>query len=189
MYHIKEDRRSQRSAWAIYEAVAELLRKKGWEEVTVAEIQRVSKVSRATFYRHFDHLADVLAWQCDVLFAKMYEEYQLPKEEKARGAYDFVAHLLKYWTLHSEVLELLLKVHRADIIYDCHVRYFQRFAREMCLPTEEGEAYAYGMGMRSGLLVGVLTVWLHNRKRQSAEEIFEILKKQMEQWRKSDILI
>lgn len=60
MYHIKNDKRAEKSAKLICDAMLQLISTKSFSEITVSDIQRVSSVSRSTFYRCFDCLADVL---------------------------------------------------------------------------------------------------------------------------------
>ena len=45
------------------------------------------------------------------------------------------------------------------------------------------------MDLRSGLMLGVLSVWLRNRKKQNAEELFLIIRNELEIWRKGDFAI
>ena len=45
------------------------------------------------------------------------------------------------------------------------------------------------MDLCSGLMLGVLSVWLRNRKKQNAEELFLIIKDELEIWRQSDFAI
>ena len=40
------------------------------------------------------------------------------------------------------------------------------------------------MDLRSGLMLGVLSVWLRNRKKQNAEELFLIIRNELEIWRR-----
>ena len=70
MYHIKEDKRAQASVELICDGLKRCLKEKSFESVTISDIQRVSGVSRSTFYRNFDRIEDVLALMCDSTNAK-----------------------------------------------------------------------------------------------------------------------
>ena len=75
MHHVKNDKRSQTSANAIYEALLKLLKSNSFDTITVSSICEASNISRATFYRNFDILEDVLAWYGDLLIRKLIANY------------------------------------------------------------------------------------------------------------------
>lgn len=54
------DKRISKTNSAIYAALAELLKKKDFDDLTVEDILVCSKVSRSTFYAHFKTKGDVL---------------------------------------------------------------------------------------------------------------------------------
>ena len=72
MYHIKEDKRAQASVELICGGLRRCLKEKSFESVTISDIQRVSGVSRSTFYRNFDRMEDVLALMCDRVFEEAF---------------------------------------------------------------------------------------------------------------------
>lgn len=151
----------------IYTTLTTLLKQKSFQRITVSDIQRVSSVSRATFYRHFDHLTDVLAWRCEQYFAEMFSNYHGSTE----NTYKFIHYLLEYWFFHHEILEILVNIHRIDIIYECHLNCFKSFIEQRILTQIPLEDYDYAMGIRSGMMVGILFVWLKGRKKTIAGRI------------------
>ena len=62
MYHIANDPRARKSAELIAHSVLALSKNKSANQLSIAAIQRVSSVSRSTFYRLFDTPVDVLLW-------------------------------------------------------------------------------------------------------------------------------
>ena len=190
MYHIKPDKRAQKSAALICDALFACLKEKPFQEITITDIQRTSFVSRATFYRHFDELADVLSYYCHQRFLEAFSAYTPVETGEGEAVYHFSRYFLNYWFAHRDILELLLSLNRLDIIYDCHLRYFEllleKEAPGLSFPAE---AYDYMTGIRSGIMVGVLLAWLKGGKKQSAEEVFGILQAQFEFWRTSETFI
>lgn len=65
MFHIKNDKRSQSSAQAIYQGLISLSKQRPFNSITVSAICEESKVSRATFYRNFDIIEDIFMWRID----------------------------------------------------------------------------------------------------------------------------
>lgn len=177
MYHIKKDKRSQKSAALIYEGLQQCMQKKPFDQITITDIQRASFVSRATFYRHFDQLSDVLYWRCDQCFAEVLENYVSVKDD----IYHFVHYFLDYWYSHGEILELLLAAQRIDIIYDCHMNHMERFFRQTAAGVDfPAEHYPYFCGIRSGIMIGILLPWLKDKKSQSIDSLFPIIRSQID---------
>ncbi len=190
MYHIKNDKRSQKSAALILEALLACLKEKPFAELTVTDIQKASFVSRATFYWHFDTLSDVLYWYCDQCFLEAFSNYTPMESEAHQEIYHFSRYFLDYWLEHSDILELLLSLNRLDIIYDYHLHHFEilmrKYADRLSFPKEH---FDYLVGIRSGIMAGVLMAWLRGGKKQSVEAVFAILKQQFAFMRESEPFI
>lgn len=118
----------------------------------------------------------------------MFQNYINSHPAPAKG-YEFVQYLLTYWENNSEILEILLHINCTDIIYESHLKNFRTFSAPISPSYSNGAHYEYVMGLRSSLMVGVLSVWLSNHKKQSAEELFAIIKNELVIWRKSDFVI
>lgn len=89
MFHIKPDKRSQTSAKLIVGGLYACLAVKPFSGISISDIQRESSVGRATFYRLFDTVTDVLEYECDNVFRNMLQTYreQTP-DGKAGAAYE-----------------------------------------------------------------------------------------------------
>lgn len=187
MYHIKPDKRAHTSAELLYQGLCQCLQQKAFAKISVQDLQQASSVSRATFYRHFDSIIDILHWRCNQQFIEMWSAYQpTPKA----NLYDFAQYLLTYWTENSQVLEILLSINRIDIIYACHVDNLLLFQKNylsaLSLPMQHSQ---YFMGIRTGIMIGILMTWLQNGKQESVEEVLEIVKNQFEFIRQTEFLI
>lgn len=73
MYHIPNDKRAQKSADLIAQGLYKSLEKKPLNNIKVNDIYLNSYVSRATFYRLFDSVYDVLQYQCDSIVDEIAE--------------------------------------------------------------------------------------------------------------------
>ena len=71
MYHIKNDQRAIRSSQLLYEALANLMREKSFDTITVTDLVETAQVGRTTFYRNFDSIEDILHMRCDQVFDEM----------------------------------------------------------------------------------------------------------------------
>lgn len=175
MYHIKDDKRSRASAELIYQGLAQILRWKPFDFVTVTDVLRISGVGRATFYRNFDNLIDVLQMKCDQCFQEVLTRY-LEEHTTAQEPQAFLIHFFRYWIEHRELLELLVAMNRQDIIYASHFKYSTpitaRFLPEVDTKSEE---YVYFMTMRTSITVGVLTAWVKTGRSKTPEQLVELL--------------
>ncbi|MCR3761566.1 TetR/AcrR family transcriptional regulator C-terminal domain-containing protein [Clostridium felsineum] len=180
MYHIKEDKRAKTSANMIYQGLSYCLKKKTFDKITITDIQQASTVGRATFYRGFDHLIDVLHWQCDCCFQDMttiFFKNEVYKHKKE----GLLLCFLDYWTEHSTILEQLLSINRVDIIYACHQKnsltILDFFGKLQPLPNT---SYEYFITIRSSIFIGILLVWIKHGKKETSSQLLHIISKQID---------
>ncbi|MGN1367451.1 MAG: TetR/AcrR family transcriptional regulator [Aristaeellaceae bacterium] len=177
MYHISSDKRAKQSAELIYEGLRKCLQKKTFDQITVTDLQKESGVARTTFYRAFDNIADVLYWKCDTCFREVLAEYApkcFPDEM------ELALHYFGYWMHHSDILELLVKINRQDMIYACHMKNAEILqSRYGELPGMYEAHNRYFMPIRTGITISILTTWLAGGRKENPEEIGQILRNQI----------
>ncbi len=177
MYHIKNDKRAKESAEIIYKGLQECLKSKQFDLITISDIQRTSSVARSTFYRCFDNLSDVLYWKCDTCFNEVLFGYA---PCSIFDELDFAKHYFKYWMNNSSILELLIKINRQDIIYACHMKNAEimkeQFGQIPNLPIKHPN---YFMAIRTGFTISVLTACLVGGRKESVDEIIDIIEEQL----------
>lgn len=185
MYHIKDDKRAIKSSKLIYDGLITCMKEKKFDKITITDIQKASSVGRATFYRHFDNLSDVLLWKCDIsfhdLFVEIIEEDATSTVDHSTEKYYFMSYLFDYWTTHIAILEQLLNINRMDIIFQCHYKnsiiITEYFRGKFDLPDTN---YEYYMGLRIGAFIGVLITWITNGKKENSRELVKIIIEQYE---------
>lgn len=178
MYHVKQDPRASVSANLIYGALAQLLEVKPFGKLTVTEVLIKSTVSRATFYRSFDHLLDVLHWKFDTEFALFVETF-VAKLELAKGPLDsdsLTLHYFNFWFNHREILNILYRTGHTDLIYSAFFNQSKPLTRVL-LPdfSMEDEEYDYFVAVRAGTMLGILIQWISSGMIHTPEEISRIL--------------
>lgn len=177
MHHVPADKRAQRSAELIYDALRACLEEKSFDRITVSDLQRVSGVARTTFYRAFDDVSDVLSWKCEACFDEALSGFEpLDFVNEAELAQRFFA----YWVEHSDILELLKRVERPDIIFAAHMRSAEalqtRFGKLPGVTETQGK---YFMAIRSGILMSVLGTWMQSGRKESPQELMEMVRLQI----------
>ena len=72
-YGLDMDRRQRKTRDAIFNAFIQLLSKKNYNNITVAEIIELADVGRATFYAHFETKDFLLKALCEELFVHLFD--------------------------------------------------------------------------------------------------------------------
>lgn len=177
MYHISNDKRAIQSSELIYNGLLECIKKKPFDQITISDLQKASGIARSTFYRAFDNIADVLYWKCDTCFHEVLGNYQ-PK--LFEGEIDLACHYFQYWMNHSDILELLIQINRQDIIYACHMKNAEllqeQFGQIPGMPIKHGN---YFIAIRTGFTISILTTWLRGGRKETPEELVEIMEEQL----------
>src|SRR3954468_5964455 len=98
-----QDRRVQRTQQLLREALFALIRKKGFEMLTVQDIIDRANVGRATFYAHFDNKEDLLLSGFDVLRASLRKRQREALSSQSGAderlfaySYDLLSHVNEY---------------------------------------------------------------------------------------------
>lgn len=177
MYHLCNDKRAERSAQLIYDGLMALLKEKPFDQITQSDIQQTTGVARTTIRRNFDSLIDVLYWRCDCCFRRAMrvgEEIETPDEN------ELIRHFFAYWMENSDILALLMKLNRPELIYACHLENAKKLAQKFGeLPNmTETEAH-YFLAIRTGITIAVLRVWLDGGRKETPEELLNLVRAQM----------
>lgn len=178
MYHIKEDLRAVKSAEFLYEGLTRCMKNKDFDKISITDITKESTVSRATFYRNFDTVIDILYWKCDQLFKKVLTDYvtQEPKLDNPNNLINYVFH---FWVEHVDVLEILIKERRIDIIFNTFLNNADIAMRYIYDKLNIPELnYKYFISTRVGIFIGVFQTWIEEGKKESADELVRIIEEQ-----------
>lgn len=177
MYHIPDDKRAQKSSELIFNGFLKCIKKKSFDLISISDLQRESGVARSTFYRLFDNMSDILYWKCDTCFR---EVLSTGTPEMFLNELDLAEHYFSYWFTHSEILELVIAINRQDIIYACHMKNAeilqQKYGQLKGLNIRHGN---YFMAIRTGFTISILTAWLKGGKKETLEELLQIIKEQL----------
>ena len=184
MYHIKSDKRSIQSGEWIYTALAIIMQEKKYSQITVTELVEKAKLGRATFYRNFDLVDDVLRMKCDQEFSGLHaylmEYYKSSVKTEIGNKAIFLKPFLRYWYLHSSVIELLIKADKIEIINDSFVKLLKKmFSRTDSSHGVIWEHPDYFIAMRRGIAVNILIQWINNGMDISPDELADLIVNQM----------
>lgn len=173
MYHIKKDKRVQTSAVLIGSALIELLKEKEFNQITITDIQRVSTVGRATFYRLFDNTVDVLDYLTDRTTEKILARH---RQLRMGSAKEVVKFYIQEWMQNEVLLQAIFDSGHVDVMY----RSLQKLASEggrYFFPGLElsQKQMDYIVSLASNAMVGGLSAWILHGKSETAEDVYGYL--------------
>lgn len=178
MYHIKDDLRAKKSAELLYEGLEQCMKKKEFDKITVTDITKESTVSRATFYRNFDLVIDILYWKCNQLFQKVLSDYVASKPD-LNQPYSLISFVFHFWMEHTEILELLIHQRRTDIISNAFIGnadIVMEYIRERIQIPKYNDKYF--LATRVGIFTAVFQTWIDCGKKETLSELIQILSMQ-----------
>ncbi|MCH3950633.1 MAG: hypothetical protein LKE33_06840 [Acidaminococcus sp.] len=168
MYHIAKDPRAQKSAQLIVDVVLALAKTTPANRISIASIQRISSVSRSTFYRLFDTPVDVLLYQADRLFDDFVARPS-DKNHPRATLYSFLGLIMK----HADLLAALEKCNRLDALAKNHQRYFREISSLWDVPESTSEAEKdYFVNFLSYLMPIAIMTWIERGQKDTQEEVY-----------------
>lgn len=180
MYHIKKDKRSEKSANYIYSGLIKCLKSKPYKDITITEIQQTSYVGRATFYRLFDSKDDVLLWKCDQAFKEVFEKALKSVKPMSQ---EFLLMFFDFWYHHASILKILVSAKKIGIIYQCCYNnakdLFETFTPDYGITEKEHDYY---LSMLIGSFIALLIRWIINKRKETPQELVELITKRPPEW-------
>ncbi len=188
MYHIKEDIRAEKSSELLYQGVMTCMKEKEFDKIRISDITRESTVSRATFYRNFDQLIDVLYWKCNQMFREVLTSY-VESNPNLNESQNLIRYVFAYWMKHTDILEVLIKQNRIDIIYNSFLSNAEIVMNYIYNENELDKiTYEYFIASRVGIFIGTIQTWISNGKKESLDEIVDLLENQVNLMEKTKFL-
>lgn len=164
MYHIKQDKRAQTSVELICTGLKQCLREKSFENITISDIQRISGVSRSTFYRNFDRIEDVLALMCDRVF----------EEAFSSGYANISESVFRTWFRHADMLETVVSIGRGDMLY-ASLRRCSDHLRPGIPGLRDAALFDDLVSILSSSMMGIMITWVERGRRESEEELKDMI--------------
>ncbi|MGL5540006.1 MAG: TetR/AcrR family transcriptional regulator [Erysipelotrichaceae bacterium] len=190
MFQKKKDKRSIQSSEWIYQALKTLLAQKKYEDISVIDLVNEANIGRTTFYRNFSSIDDVLKERCEEVFGEFRAycfQYYLTNlaEDKT-----FLTPFLRFWYDHSEIIELLIKAERINLLQEHlsqEITYFLNMSSVMENPTIANHLN-YFVEMRVANSLSILTEWIKNDKNILPDDLAKIIDSQVKESIKLNLL-
>lgn len=171
MYHVSNDIRSQKSAELIWQGMEECLLEKNLDKVRITDIYQKSFVSRATFYRLFDSIQDVIAYECDCIYLQLAENI---KTSFFRSRQEIFLFLIEEWLKQEVLIKTLVENNMISIIYDTHMKNHellkQLFLEDISLSDKEAD---YLVSVLANIIPAAVNTWYLHGKTETPKEIYQ----------------
>ncbi|MEO1443126.1 MAG: TetR/AcrR family transcriptional regulator, partial [Chloroflexota bacterium] len=144
-----------------------------FDTITVTDLVKAAKVGRATFYRNFDTIEDVLRLRCDQVCEGLVEYYiAYQQQHGAAGPMPRLKPMLRYFDTHSDMIEMLMQANHLDMLATAFRKEFEPY---ISWPAVEGEYVGYGLTIRIGVAISILAYWIETGKQQTPDELADKL--------------
>lgn len=170
MYHIPNDKRAQKSADLIAQGLYKCLEKKPLNDIKVNDIYLDSYVSRATFYRLFDSVYDVLQYQCDSIVEEIAESLKTKHFEsmKEMGMYN-----IKLWLKHDKLIEVIVENLLYNMVFQSIINHKEGFKLTYGFDYDESPQTMYFVYYISAMVFTSFVICYKEKGKKSVEEIME----------------
>lgn len=177
MYHISNDKRSRRSAELIWQGMAQCLQQKSFAKLRVNDIYESSYVSRATFYRLFDSLQDVLAYECDQIYDQL---AQAVADAGALSRQDFFLLMIQKWMAQELLIKTLVENNLTHILYQTHMKnrdFMQRiFLQDITLSEAEAD---YMVVLLANTIPAAMRTWYQHGKAETPQQVLHAVSRSL----------
>lgn len=170
MYHVSNDIRSKKSAELIWQGMEKCLLEKSLDKVRITDIHQKSLVSRATFYRLFDSVQDVIAYECDCIYFQLAENMQASHFNSRQEIFLF---LIEEWLKQDTLIKTLVENNMISIIYDTHMKNHellkQLFLEDISLSDREAD---YLVSILANIIPATVNTWYLHGRTETPKEIY-----------------
>lgn len=172
------DRRTKYTKKVIKDTLIDLLLDdKDITKVTVSEICQIADINRATFYRYYLDIFDLLdKMEEDFVneFKSSYEDYNY----EDNSLYDYVLALLKICYENKNLIKVLFSTKNNiyflnEVLNDAYIRCKEKWEHDLPEISVETEEFATAFIFNGTL--GVINYWIQNDFDKSIEELANII--------------
>lgn len=129
--------------------------------------KKASSVGRATFYRLFDNITDVISYLCDNIFEKV--KFKIINEFNPK---DCLLTFIQKWMNNKALLKTIIDCNRLDLLYNSHTKYIgsniNYFFYNILLKEEKTN---YLLMTMTSCISASLCAWIKNGAYESSDQV------------------
>ncbi|WP_341539416.1 TetR/AcrR family transcriptional regulator [Reinekea marinisedimentorum] len=183
MYRNSTDKRVIHSAEALYNAVLELMDEKEFDKIGIKEVCEKAGIGRATFYRNFDYVDDILRFATNQHFEQLHEATcnmapDIDTSAEIKIFFDF-------WVARGDLLNALYKAHRWQIFGEMFFAASQIKMQEKLERFGLNEVqYVYFHNSIQLSISTTLHTWLERNRKESSDDLVKLFELPFEMFAK-----
>ncbi len=168
---MKENKQVTRSKEWIFTALMTLMKKNAFRNISIGDITEKAGVARLTFYRNFESKEDILINQG----RKIYEQLMIDLESgisEENVPYNSIKKIISVFNDYADLFEVLLK-NRLDylIMQSFEVEISNILKRILGINKDD----KYKVKFYEGALFAIAVEWIKNSRKESIEEMTNII--------------
>lgn len=174
MYHIADDQRARKSSRKLVEGLEVCLARKKYEEISISDLCEAAGIGRATFYRLFDNMADVLYYQCSEVVRLIADSVE---RDGIMSLHQALLDFINEWMKRRKLLETLQTTNQLELLYRAHMENIASFRKIIeTVGHMDGTQEAYVVGLLTAALPAFIRVWTLRGERETPEELYICMK-------------
>ncbi|HET8706139.1 MAG TPA: TetR/AcrR family transcriptional regulator [Pseudomonadales bacterium] len=182
---VKEsDPRRIRSRKLLHEALLQLLKKRAYKDLSVAEVASAAGVTRATFYAHASSVDDMIKNIVREWMAEFEEKLTDEVFENAERRQLQLGELVEGMVKHGDDLELIVRqgggAFAFEVIESAVSSWYRRWLRASPLGSIDSLIVSYLPAFQVSAAVGVLRAWVAGGRVEPFEQVGAFTAKLME---------
>ena len=170
MYHVSEKTRTKKSARLICEGLGKCLEEKPFDKIRVNDICKRCFVSRATFYRLFDQLVDVLVYECDNIHAEI---LKMIEKNKISDKTELAITCINIWLSHPTLIKAIVQNHLDYIPFNTYRKNAESLKQIYNIPFTDEQQSDYLISILSSVIFGALSAYFKHGGNDPVEEVYK----------------
>lgn len=169
MYRLQNDLRTRKSMEAIRKGLEECLAEKPLNKIHVTDIHDKCNVSRATFYRLFDSIYDILALECDMIRE---ETFNAVKNRPFKNKSEEILFCIKRWLEHEVLIKAIVDNKLIGLLYESHMRNADQVKRFYHVTYEDEQQFHCFVSVLVSIIYASLSLYFQKEENETIEKIY-----------------
>ncbi len=187
MYHIKNDKRAKQSSKLIFNALKSLLEEKPYDSISITQITQTANIGRATFYRNFDSVDDVLVYEIDKKFKMLQNFIQNFRGDPTMGR-SMLRLTIEFWDIHADLIELLQSADRTYLLFSPMCSIIREYKDFFAGEKYDKPDMDFIIELRAHVITLIVSKWIASGKLITCQQLIKLAIEQVKRAAEINVL-